>query len=86
MKGPTGALYLDQFQALGIEGREHAETYPPLTASERVTCDAFAAGLYLSKSLVQWSLYRWRQNQDRSGFDRILQILSAGRLKRLTPA
>ena len=80
----TSRLYYDEALALGLADARDA--YPPISQDEKRLCHAFAKGLYLSESLVQWSLYRWRQNQDRSGFDRMLSILSAGRLKRLTPA
>ena len=81
----TTRLFYDEALALGLAAST-GDAYPPISQDEKRLCHAFAKGLYLSESLVQWSLYRWRQNQDRSGFDRILQILSAGRLKRLTPA
>jgi hypothetical protein len=75
MKGTTGALYLDEFQVLGVEGREHADTYPPLTVSERNVCDVIAAGLYLSKSSIQWAYFRAVVKKEKDAFRHILGIL-----------
>ena len=86
MSATTGALYLDEFQRLGVEGREHGETYPTLTAAERAVCDTIAAGLYLSKSSIQWAYFNASRKQERDAFRRILEILSAGRLKSIVRA
>lgn len=75
MSSTTGALYLDEFQALGVEGREHADAYPSLTAEERRICDVIAAGLYLSKSSIQWAFFN-AQKGDKDAFRRVLGILS----------
>jgi hypothetical protein len=54
--------------------------YPPLSAEERRVLKVVANGLYLSESAVQWSYWNSQQG-DKDGWRRVLEILSAGKLK-----
>ncbi len=80
MSRGTGALYLDQFQALGVEGREHGDTYPPLSAEERRVLKGVSEGLFLSRSSVEWSWYNWSRG-DKRAWDRVLEILASKPVK-----
>ncbi len=79
----TSRLWWDEVLALGLVNDR--DTYPPISREEARVCDAFAAGLFVSKSLAQWSYHGLKQGR-RDAFKRLLEILSAGKLRPIVRA
>lgn len=82
--GERHILFLDEQIARGIEVDTGA-AYPPLTVEERRVIKVIANGLYLSESSLQWGFWN-AQHGGKDAFRKVLEVLSCGRLKPLTPA
>lgn len=86
MSRATTHLYLDDRQSMGVDfGNGERPDYPILTAEEERIANVFAAGLFVSKSAIQWAL-RGALDGDKDSFRYILNLLSGGKLRRLTRA
>ena len=57
MSGATGRLYLDQLQALGVEGSGMDRGYPPLTKVQMEPIRVIADNLFLSVSSLSWATF-----------------------------
>ena len=82
MNKDTGALYLDQRQAMGIDFGGSERGYPDLDDHERRVLDVVASGLFISKSSIQWA-YHDALRGDKNAFRSVLKILSGGPLRGL---
>ena len=83
--GSRHLLFLDEAQREGVERESDRPDYPPLSSEEMRVLKGVAAGLYLSLSSVAWAFYNQSRGQ-KDAFRKVLEILSAGRLKPLTRA
>jgi hypothetical protein len=83
--GSRHLLFLDEAIKDGVEKESDRPDYPPLSSEERRVLKVIANGLYISESAIQWGYHNAQRGQ-RDAFRRILEILSAGRLKPLTRA
>ena len=57
MSGATGRLYLDQLQALGVEGSGESRGYPPIDRTIAAVLKVVALNLFITESSLQWAFY-----------------------------
>ena len=57
VSGDTGRLYLDQLQALGVEGSGTDRGYPPLTKVQMDLIEVIADNLFLFRSTLAWACF-----------------------------
>ena len=84
MSTDTARLFLDEAQALGVEGRE-SESYPPLSKEERRILQIVAENLFISVSSLCWSYYD-AQRGGSDGFKRIRDRLLSPPVRMIPPA